>query len=129
MYLTLWFAGFVSNPAHLNRPLLIPLLTLGLRFHESVEGLVVTRTDRCELHTDSLSSFRPPHDSLRTYSGQLGRLTKDQVKLSTDGEHFLRAEAQPRFAHVFGIHDVVSRPFRKGYSQRCDEPFSWLLFL
>src|SRR5208283_5067087 len=44
----------------------LSLLTLGLRVHESQESLVVTRSERCELHPDSLSTFRPPHDSLRT---------------------------------------------------------------
>src|SRR5271157_6623293 len=41
----------------------LSLLTAGLRVHESQEGLAVIRTDGCELHPDSLSTFRPPHDS------------------------------------------------------------------
>jgi len=107
----------------------LSLLTAGLRVHESQEGLAITRIDRCELHPDSLSIFRPSHDSLRTYSGQIGRLTKNQVKLSADGEHFLGTEAEPRVAHVGSIHDVGTRPFRQGDTQRCGEPLSWLLFL
>jgi len=85
---------------------------------------MIMRTDRCELHADSLPTFRPPHDSSHTYAGQLGRSAKDQVKLSTDGENFLRTEAEPRVADVFSIHDVVSRPLRQCDTQRCDEPLS-----
>jgi len=43
------------------------------------------RTDISELHPDCDSTLRPPHDSSHTYSGQLGRLTKEQVKLSAEG--------------------------------------------
>ncbi len=96
-------------------------LTAGLRVHESLERLAVIRTDGCELHPDSLSTFRPPHDSLRSDCGQIGRPTKDQVESGADGEHLLRKEAEPRLAQVFSIHDVVSRPFRQGDGQRCDD--------
>ena len=44
----------------------LSFLTAGLRAHESQEGLVVIRTDRCELYPESLSTFRPPHGSLHT---------------------------------------------------------------
>ncbi len=91
---------------------------------------MVIRTDICELHPDSRSTFRPSHDSFRNYQwGQLGRSTKDQVKLSTDGEHFFRMEAEPRVAHVFSLHDVVRLPFRQEDLQRCDEPWSSPPFL
>jgi hypothetical protein len=76
------------------------------------------RTDISELHPDSDSTLRPPHDSSHTYSEQLGPLTNDQVKLSAKGEQFLRTEAEPSFAHVFSIHDAVSHPFRQGDAQR-----------
>ena len=107
----------------------LSLLTLGLRVHKSQESLVVTRSERCELHPDSLSTFRPPHDSFRTYCGQIGRSTKNQVQLSTDGEHFRWTEAEPPVAHVFSIQDVVSRPFRQENRQRCGEPLGCPLFL
>ena len=95
----------------------LSLLTARLRFYESLERLAVIRTDRCELHPDSLPTFMPPHDSLCSYCGQLGRLTKDQLQVSTGGEQFLWTEAEPRFANVFSIHEVVRRPFRQGNSQ------------
>src|SRR5664279_4453266 len=70
---------FMAASNHLS------LLTAGLRVQESQEGLVVMRTDISEVHPDSDSTLRPPHDSSRTHSGQLGRLTKDQLKLSAKG--------------------------------------------
>jgi hypothetical protein len=100
----------------------LSLLTAGLRVYESQEGLAVIRIDRCELHPDSLSSFRPPHYSFRAYSGQFGRPTKDQVILSADREHFFRTEADPRFAHVLSLRDVIRIPCRKDDSQRYAEP-------
>jgi len=104
------------------------LLTAGLRVHECQECLSVVRTDGCEFHSDSLSIFRPPHDSLRSYCGQLGHTTEDQVELSTNGEHCTRTEAKPRAAHVFSIQDVGSRAFRQSDSQGCYEPRSGLPF-
>jgi hypothetical protein len=119
------FAEVLSGAKRLR----LSLHTAGLRAHESQEGLLVIRTHRCELHPDSLSTFRPPHDSVRTYSGQLGRSTKDHVKLGADGEHFPRTEAEPPAAHVFSIQDVESPPLRQGDRQRCDDPRSTLPFL
>ena len=90
---------------------------------------MVIRTDRCELHPDSFSIFRPPNDSFRTQSGQLGRLTEDQVKVSTGGERYFRTEAETRVAHVFGLHDVVRLLFRQDDTQRHVKPLPSLPFL
>jgi hypothetical protein len=90
---------------------------------------MVMRTDIGELHPDSLSAFRPPHDSVCCNSGQFRRLTKDQAKLSTDGKHFIRTEAEPRVAQICSIHNVGGCPFRQGDTQRCADPLSWLFFI
>ena len=95
----------------------LSLPTAGLQVHECQEGLEVTRADRCELHPDSLSTVRPPHDSVGSYCVQLGRLAKDQVKVGTDREQLLRKEAEPGAAHVLSLLEVVRRPFRQGDSQ------------
>lgn len=90
---------------------------------------MVILTHRYELHPDSLFAFRPPHDSLRSYCGQLGRPAEDQVKVAADGEHHLWKEAEPRAAHVLSLLDVVGHPFQHGDTQGRDEARSAFLFL
>ena len=57
---------YLANWLYVRRSNRLSLLIAGLRVHETQEGLAVVRTHRCELHPNSLSTFRPPHDSFRT---------------------------------------------------------------
>ena len=104
---------------YLRRSNCLSLLAVGLRVYESPEGLIVVRAERCELHPDSPPTLIPPDDSTRRHGGQFGRLTEGQMQVSADGKQFLRAEAEPRFTHVFSIHDVVRRPMRQDDRQKC----------
>src|ERR1035438_2738961 len=51
------------------------------------------------------------------------------MQMSPDGEQFFRTEAEPGFAHIFSIDNVVRQPLRQGDRQKCDEPWCTLAFL
>jgi transposase-like protein len=106
----------------------LSLHTAGLRVHESQEGLLVIRTHRCELHPDSLSTFRPPHDSFRAYWGQLGRSVcgklgiteqtyyrwrKEYRNLRVEQVRRLKDLRSPLTQRAFAAKRSVNRPARR----------------